>query len=38
VKLDLSGFPKLAAFQERVAARPAVKQALEAEGLAKKAA
>ena len=35
VKLDLSGLPKLAAFQERVAARPAVKAALEAEGLAK---
>lgn len=38
VKLDLSGFPKLQAFQARVAARPQVKAALEAEGLAKKAA
>ena len=35
VKLDLSAFPKLQAFQALVAARPAVKAALEAEGLAK---
>jgi glutathione S-transferase len=35
VKLDLTAFPKLAAFQGRVAARPAVQAALVAEGLAK---
>ena len=35
VGLDLSAFPKLNEFQERVAARPAVKAALEAEGLLK---
>jgi len=33
VKLDLSGFPNVLAFQERVAARPAVKAAMKAEGL-----
>lgn len=33
VKLDLSDFPKLLAFQKRVAARPAVQAALKAEGL-----
>jgi glutathione S-transferase len=33
VKLDLSGFANLAAFQARVAARPAVKEAMKAEGL-----
>ena len=33
VKLDLSAFPALQAFQKRVAARPAVQQALRAEGL-----
>jgi glutathione S-transferase len=33
VKLDLSAFPRLRAFQERVAARPAVKAAMSAEGL-----
>jgi len=38
VELDLSGFPVLLAFQKRVAARPAVQAALEAEGLTKKAA
>jgi glutathione S-transferase len=35
VKLDLSGLPALLAFQQRVAARPAVQAALKAEGLAK---
>ncbi|HEX8754997.1 MAG TPA: glutathione transferase GstA [Steroidobacteraceae bacterium] len=35
VKLDLSPFPHLRAFQERVAARPAVKAAMKAEGLIK---
>jgi glutathione S-transferase len=38
VELDLSGFPALLAFQKRVAERPAVQAALEAEGLTKKAA
>jgi glutathione S-transferase len=33
VSLDLSDFPKLAAFQDRVGARPGVKKALIAEGL-----
>jgi len=33
VKVDLSGFPNLAAFQQRVAARPAVRAAMMAEGL-----
>ena len=35
VKLDLSAFPALQAFQERVAARPAVQAALRAEKLIK---
>jgi glutathione S-transferase len=35
LKLDLSGFPNLLAFQERVAARPAVRAAMVAEGLIK---
>lgn len=35
VKLDLSELPALLAFQQRVAARPAVQAALKAEGLAK---
>lgn len=35
VKLDLSAFPKLAKFQQRVAARPAVRAAMQAEGLLK---
>lgn len=35
VKLDLSSFPNLLAFQARVAARPAVQAALKAEGLTK---
>ncbi|MCP3100199.1 glutathione transferase GstA [Myxococcus sp. K15C18031901] len=34
VKVDLSGFPNLLAFMERVSARPAVRKALAAEGLA----
>lgn len=38
VDLDLSAFPKLRAFQERVAARPAVQAVLESEGLAKRKA
>ncbi|HVF33899.1 MAG TPA: glutathione transferase GstA [Candidatus Saccharimonadia bacterium] len=33
VKLDLSAFPNLLAFQKRVAARPAVQAAMKAEGL-----
>ena len=36
-KVDLSAFPKLMAFQARVAARPAVLAALVAEGLVKAA-
>jgi glutathione S-transferase len=35
VKVDLSQFPKLQAFQKRVAARPAVQAAMKAEGLVK---
>jgi glutathione S-transferase len=35
VKLDLSAFPNLQAFQKRVAARPAVQAAMKAEGLIK---
>ena len=35
LKLDLSEFPNLLAFQARVAGRPAVREALIAEGLAK---
>ncbi len=35
VKLDLSSFPNVRAFQERVAARPAVQAAMKAEGLIK---
>ena len=37
VKLDLSSFPSLQAFQKRVAARPAVQAAMAAEGLIKAA-
>jgi glutathione S-transferase len=37
VKLDLSGFPNLLAFQKRVAERPAVRRALVREGLVKDA-
>ena len=33
LKIDLSGFPKLQAFQKVIAARPAVQSALRAEGL-----
>lgn len=33
VKLDLSGFPNLEAFQKRVGSRKAVLEALRAEGL-----
>jgi glutathione S-transferase len=35
VKLDLSAFPHLLAFQKRIAERPAVQAALKAEGLVK---
>ncbi len=35
VNLDLSGFPNLQEFQKRVAARPAVQQAMKEEGLLK---
>lgn len=35
VKLDLSDFPNLMAFQQRIAARPAVQEALRAEHLVK---
>jgi glutathione S-transferase len=35
VKFDLSPFPNLRAFQERIAARPAVKAAMKTEGLIK---
>jgi glutathione S-transferase len=35
VKLDLSGYPNIMAFQKRVAARPAVQQAMKEEGLVK---
>ena len=35
VKLDLSDFPNLMAFQKRVAERPGVQAAMEAEGLNK---
>lgn len=35
VKFDLSGWPVLAAYQQRVAARPAVQQAMREEGLIK---
>ena len=35
LKLDLSAFPALLAFQKRVAARPAVQAAMKAEGLIK---
>jgi glutathione S-transferase len=38
VGIDLNRWPALKAFQDRVAARPKVKEAMEAEGLLKKAA
>jgi glutathione S-transferase len=38
VGIDLNRWPSLKAFQERVAARPKVREAMEAEGLFKKAA
>ena len=38
LKVDLAPFPHLSAFLERVAARPAVQEALRAEGLLKRAA
>jgi glutathione S-transferase len=38
VDLDLSGFPAVLAFQKRMAERPAVRAALEAEGLGRKSA
>ena len=37
-KIDLSAFPNLTAFMKRVAARPAVQEAMKAEGLLKAAA
>jgi glutathione S-transferase len=37
LKIDLSAFPKLLAFQQRVASRPAVQASLVAEGLIKAA-
>jgi glutathione S-transferase len=37
-KIDLSAFPNITAFMKRVAARPAVQEAMQAEGLLKKAA
>ena len=37
LKIDLSAFPKLLAFQQRVASRPAVQASLVAEGLVKAA-
>jgi glutathione S-transferase len=33
LKIDMSDFPNIGAFQKRIAARPAVQQALKAEGL-----
>ncbi|HZY23459.1 MAG TPA: glutathione binding-like protein, partial [Beijerinckiaceae bacterium] len=36
--IDLKPYPNLAGFMQRVAARPAVQQALQTEGLLKKAA
>jgi glutathione S-transferase len=33
LKLDMSAFPNIAAFQKRIVARPAVQQAMKAEGL-----
>ena len=36
-KIDLSAFPNVTAFMKRVAARPAVQEAMKAEGLLKAA-
>jgi len=36
-KIDLSAFPNITAFMKRVSARPAVKEAMTAEGLLKAA-
>jgi glutathione S-transferase len=36
--IDLARWPNIAAFQKRVGARPKVQEALQAEGLLKKAA
>ena len=33
LKLDMSAFPNIAAFQQRIGTRPAVRQAMQAEGL-----
>jgi glutathione S-transferase len=38
LKVDLSAFPALREYQERMAARPAVRRAMVAEGLVKEAA
>jgi len=38
LSIDLAGWPALKEFQARVAARPKVQEAMEAEGLTKKAA
>ena len=38
MKIDLAPYPNLAAFQKRVAARPKVREAMQAEGLLPKAA
>jgi glutathione S-transferase len=34
-KIDLSGFPNISTFMKRLAARPAVREAMKAEGLLK---
>jgi glutathione S-transferase len=38
MNIDLARWPNIAAFQKRVGARPKVQEALQAEGLLKKAA
>ena len=35
MNIDLAGYPNLTAFRDRVAARPAVQEAMKAEGLLK---